>query len=82
MSRGKMTRVNGCKGITLNMTQLNTYGELSSKNSSTINPKLARSVTSNKPQLNKQNIKNTLDNRVAKSVDMGTEALLAGYYFA
>jgi len=32
MSRGKMTRVNGCKGITLNMTQLNTYVELSIKN--------------------------------------------------
>jgi len=81
MSRGKMTRVNGCKGITLNMTQLNTYVELSNKNSSTrhkVNAKLARSATSNKTQLNKQNIKNTLENRVANSVDMGTEALVAG----
>jgi len=32
MSRGKMTQVNGCKFITLNMTQLNTYVELSIKN--------------------------------------------------
>ena len=78
MSRGKMIRVNGCKGITLNITQFNTYVELSSKNSSTINPKLARSVTFNKTQLNKQNIKNILENIVANSVDMGTEALFAG----
>jgi hypothetical protein len=35
--RGKMTLVNRCKGITLDMTYLNTFVGLSTKNSTTRN---------------------------------------------